>query len=188
MTERFAQALFFAALKHKDQKRKGSSVPYIMHPMAVSSLVMQYGGNEDHAIAALLHDVVEDCGVSLDEIHERWGHRVKIFVDKLTCDKTGTVWEYHERHIESIRAYKDPDLTKIFLCDKLHNYKTIISELRRATLEGFEHESVFAKFNGGGAQVLWHAALISDRLCGLEYNELLSLEFKRTFRELLEVG
>ena len=62
MTSRFEQALMFAAQLHRKQRRKGSSIPYVSHLLAVASLVIEHGGDEDEAIAALLHDAIEDQG------------------------------------------------------------------------------------------------------------------------------
>ena len=75
---RFQRAFNFAARKHAGQTRKASTIPYIAHLMGVASLVLEFGGDEDLAIAALLHDVVEDCGGApmLKEIRRRFGSRV----------------------------------------------------------------------------------------------------------------
>src|SRR5258708_34885511 len=75
---RFLRALSFAAEKHAGQTRKASTIPYIAHLMGVASLVLEAGGDEDLAIAALLHDVVEDCGGApmLKEVRRRVGVRV----------------------------------------------------------------------------------------------------------------
>jgi (p)ppGpp synthase/HD superfamily hydrolase len=75
---RFLRAFEFAAEKHKGQTRKASTIPYIAHLMGVASLVLEAGGDEDLAIAALLHDVVEDCGGApmLKEVRRRFGARV----------------------------------------------------------------------------------------------------------------
>ena len=59
---RFAEAVEFATVMHDGQVRKGSGVPYISHPLAVAAIALQHGADEDQAIAALLHDVPEDCG------------------------------------------------------------------------------------------------------------------------------
>ena len=73
--QRYGKALAYAAEKHAGQKRKGTRIPYISHPLAVASLVLEYGGSEDEVIAALLHDVPEDCGGQevLDEIRQKFG-------------------------------------------------------------------------------------------------------------------
>ena len=77
LTRRFEQALIFATRKHAGQIRKGTGTPYISHLLSVAALVLEAGGNEDLAIAALLHDVVEDCGGApmLKEVHRRFGKR-----------------------------------------------------------------------------------------------------------------
>ena len=62
MTSRFEHALVFAAQLHREQQRKGSSVPYVSHLLAVAAIVVEHGGDEDEAIAALLHDAIEDQG------------------------------------------------------------------------------------------------------------------------------
>src|SRR3954462_14813292 len=81
LTERFDDALLYASRHHREQLRKGSRVPYMTHLMSVSALVLEHGGSEDQAIAALLHDAVEDApdgqgGAVLDEIRVRFGNAV----------------------------------------------------------------------------------------------------------------
>src|SRR3954469_5363726 len=81
LSERFDEALPFASRHHREQLRKGSRVPYMTHLMSVSALVMEHGGSEDQAIAALLHDAVEDAapgtgGAVLAEIRSRFGNAV----------------------------------------------------------------------------------------------------------------
>ena len=87
---RFLRAFLFAAEKHAGQVRKASTTPYIAHLMGVASLALEYGGDEDMAIAALLHDVVEDCGGApmLKEVKRRFGSRVAKIVDGCTDSDT----------------------------------------------------------------------------------------------------
>ena len=72
LTKRFDEALVFASQVHNDQLRKGTKIPYIAHLLSVTALVLEHGGSEDEAIAALLHDAVEDCGVEVKEISGRF--------------------------------------------------------------------------------------------------------------------
>ena len=83
---RYGKALAYAAEKHAGQKRKGTRIPYISHPMAVASLVLEAGGGEDEVIAALLHDVAEDHGgqEALDEIRAKFGMGVAAIVEGCT--------------------------------------------------------------------------------------------------------
>src|SRR3712207_245323 len=98
LTERFDEALLFAARHHRGQLRKGSHVPYMTHLMSVSALVMEHGGTEDQAIAGLLHDAVEDADPGqgrhvLATIAHRWGRPVGEMVaarsDSLNHDQNG---------------------------------------------------------------------------------------------------
>jgi len=73
LSRTFTKALAFATERHANQKRKGSDVPYVAHLLAVTALVLDYGGTEAEAIAALLHDCVEDQKAKIDEIRERFG-------------------------------------------------------------------------------------------------------------------
>jgi len=83
---RFRRAFLLAADKHAGQTRKASTIPYIAHLMGVASLTLEFGGDEDMAIAALLHDAVEDCGgmPMLKEVQRRFGSRVAKIVDGCT--------------------------------------------------------------------------------------------------------
>jgi (p)ppGpp synthase/HD superfamily hydrolase len=74
--ETYDAALAYATAAHAGQVRKGTAIPYITHPTAVASLVREFGGDQEQVIAALLHDVVEDCGILIDEIAARFGNRV----------------------------------------------------------------------------------------------------------------
>ena len=86
MTSRFEDALLFAAKLHREQRRKGSNVPYVSHLLAVAALVIEHGGDEDEAIAALLHDAIEDQGgaKTREEIRRRFGERVTGIVEGCT--------------------------------------------------------------------------------------------------------
>ena len=86
LTDRFQEALSLASILHERQKRKGTEVPYFSHFMGVTALVLEDGGDEDQAIAALLHDAVEDQGglKTLEDIRQKFGHHVAEIVDGCT--------------------------------------------------------------------------------------------------------
>src|SRR5271169_6287980 len=96
---RFERALLFATRKHAGQHRKGTTVPYVAHLLGVAGLVLEAGGDEDLAIAALLHDVVEDCGGApmLKEVRRRFGSRVAKVVDGCTDADTDPKPPWRER-------------------------------------------------------------------------------------------
>ncbi|MEN8171833.1 MAG: HD domain-containing protein, partial [Chloroflexota bacterium] len=102
LTTRFQEALIYAAHLHRDQVRKGKNTPYIAHLLSVSALVLEAGGDEDQAIAALLHDAVEDQGGAdtLDVIRHRFGDRVADIVE--SCSDTDVIpkppWQERKEH------------------------------------------------------------------------------------------
>lgn len=127
---RLVDAFAFALESHATQPRKGSAIPYIAHPLAVASIVLELGGDEDEAIAALLHDVVEDCGVSLEDIGRRFGDRVEELVEGATDFARGeeraslTSAERKERGLQLL-AKKTDGHRRLAIADKLHNARSI---------------------------------------------------------------
>lgn len=159
LKRRFKEAFDFAYEKHRKQLRKGSGVPYITHLMSVSALVMEHGGGEDEAIAALLHDSVEDVGVSVEEIKVRFGERVADIVAACTKPKidwrtipSEKIWETmkesHLRYFEHLKSSFD-SVRLVSAADKLHNARHILMDL----LGG---RDIFAKMKGGVHGTLWY--------------------------------
>ena len=110
--ERFDEAFVFASQIHREQVRKGSGIPYIIHLMAVTSLVGEHGGTEDQVVAALLHDAIEDCIGAIPDIAEqieaRFGPEVYEIVDGCTDAETlpKPPWEQRKQaHLDSIRKH-----------------------------------------------------------------------------------
>lgn len=154
LTERFRAALDYAFELHAHQKRKSTQIPYIAHLLGVTSLVLEDGGDEDEAIAALLHDAVEDQGGApiLAEILARFGERVARIVDGLT-DAYGAPkppWrERKELYLKHLRN-ADPAVRRVSLADKLHNARSILANLQ--TLG----DATWERFNGGREGTLWY--------------------------------
>ena len=157
---RFLHAFQFAAQKHAGQTRKASTIPYIAHLMGVASLVLEAGGDEDLAIAALLHDVVEDCGGApmLKEVRRRFGSRVAKVVDGCTDADTVPKAPWRERKETYIRHLKtaDADTRLVSAADKLNNVRSIVSDYRALG------ESVWSRFNGGREGTLWYYRTLRD--------------------------
>jgi (p)ppGpp synthase/HD superfamily hydrolase len=154
LTQRFEEALRFAAHLHARQKRKGTPVPYVAHLLSVTSLVLENGGDEDQAIAALLHDAVEDQGglPTLQEIRQRFGERVARIVDGCS-DSYGhpkPPWRKRkEDYLDHLRQ-ADADIRLVSLADKLHNARSIVRDLRLAGPQSL------SRFNGGKSGTLWY--------------------------------
>lgn len=145
---RFDNALAFASGLHRTQARKGSDTPYIAHLLSVCALVIEHGGTEDQAIAALLHDAVEDQGgqPTLNEIRIRYGDAVAQIVadctDAWTVPKP--IWrERKEAYLRGLPA-KAPSSLLVSLADKVHNADSILRDYRAVG------DAVWARFPGGG--------------------------------------
>ena len=122
----------WAASLHQHQQRKINHTPYIAHLLSVSALVLEHGGDEHQAIAALLHDAVEDQGVSLSEIHRRFGAVVAEYVAVLSEPTTypQLSWRVRkERYLQQLRM-APPEVVLISLADKLHNARSVEAGLQ----------------------------------------------------------
>ncbi|MEM1033927.1 MAG: HD domain-containing protein [Myxococcota bacterium] len=156
---RFASALTYAAELHRGQRRKGGGVPYIVHPLAVASVVGTYGGDEDQAIAALLHDAIEDCGVGAETIAARYGERVAGLVVAATDSDAHPRPPWRARkaaHIARVRRL-DADAKLVVAADKLHNATSILRDLRRG-------REVWGWFSAPRDQVRWYYRAMAEAL------------------------
>jgi GTP pyrophosphokinase len=178
---RFLKAFLFAAEKHAGQVRKASTTPYIAHLMGVASLALEFGGDEDMSIAALLHDVVEDCGgaAMLQEVKRRFGTRVAKMVDGCTDSDTFPKPPWRERKENYLRHLKsaDADTRLVSAADKLNNVRSILSDYREVG------ESIWERFNGRREGTLWYyRALLKEFQRGKPSR--LVREFELAVREL----
>jgi (p)ppGpp synthase/HD superfamily hydrolase len=167
---RLQDAFKYAADQHAGQTRKTSAVPYIAHLMAVTSLVLEASGDEDMAIAALLHDVVEDCGgmPRLREIRKKFGTRVAKIVGGCT-DSFGEEkgeWLQRKQNYLSEVKHADAETRLVSACDKLHNVRTIVSDYRNIG------EDVWERFSGKKAGSLWYYRALSDEYQRRNANEI----------------
>jgi (p)ppGpp synthase/HD superfamily hydrolase len=153
LTARFEAALVYAHQLHRHQIRKASGTPYIAHLLSVTALVLEEGGSEDEAIAALLHDAVEDQGgqATREEIKQRFGDTVVAIVDG--CTESDTIpkppWrDRKQRYLEQLRQ-GSPSVRRVALADKLHNARTILFDYQQ------HGENVWSAFSAGKEGVLW---------------------------------
>ena len=160
VTPRFIEALGYAARIHARQIRKRTSRPYIGHLLGVTSIVIEYGGDEEMAIAALLHDAVEDQGglPRLREIRKKLGPRVARIVDGCTDTYTEPKPPWRSRKLAYIRrvAEEADDVRLVSAADKLSNSRETLHELR------VHGASVFEKFEGKKEGTLWYYRALVD--------------------------
>ncbi|WP_066424282.1 HD domain-containing protein [Anabaena sp. 4-3] len=160
LSERFTQAFIYAHQLHAQQERKGSGVPYIAHLMGVASIALEYGANEDEAIAALLHDAIEDQGgtATREEIRRRFGDTVTAIVDGCTDSDTTPKPPWRQRKEAYIAhiATASPSMLLVSASDKLYNARAILKDYR---LLG---ESLWQRFQGGKDGTLWYYRALVD--------------------------
>jgi (p)ppGpp synthase/HD superfamily hydrolase len=154
LTERFSDALTYAAEAHRLQWRKGTRIPYLGHLLEVAGIVMSSGGSENEAIAALLHDAVEDQGgpARLADIRERFGDEVAGIVAE--CSDTDEFpkppWrarkEAYVAHLETAT----PGALRVSLADKIHNARSILYDHRSTGPD------VWNRFSATPAESVWY--------------------------------
>lgn len=160
LNERFEEALGYAARLHRTQQRKSTKIPYVSHVLGVASLVLEDGGSQDEAIAALLHDAVEDQGgaPTLELIRQRFGDAVAGIVAGCsdTDQEPKPPWRARKEAYLSHLEEADPSVLRVSLADKLHNARAIARDLRT------HGESVWSRFNAGREEQLWYYHALLD--------------------------
>ena len=163
-TEKFEDALVYAAQVHRDQARKGTGVPYVTHLLAVAAIVGEGGGTEDEVISGLLHDAPEDAGGEerLAEIRDRFGDEVANVVAGCTdtYERAKPPWRARkEAYVEHL-AGAPPSVRLVSAADKLHNARSVLADYRAVG------ESLWGRFNGGRDGTLWYYRAVADALAG----------------------
>ncbi len=180
--KRFEAALAFAANRHAEQWRKGTEIPYIAHLLSVCALVLEAGGDEDEAIAALLHDAVEDQAATLNEVREKFGDRVAGVVDECsdTDEEPKPEWLVRKEAFVARLDRMTASAQMVAAADKLHNVRSITADCRAGG------ESVWSKFKGGRDGTLWYYRAVADGLTRAP--EGLLEELQRAVADLERVG
>lgn len=154
LTTRFDDALQYAHGLHRHQTRKGTVIPYVSHLMTVSALVIEHGGNEDQAIAALLHDAAEDQGgaETLTEIQLRFGDEVAEIVQDCTDAWTDPkpAWRPRKEAYLARLPLKPTQSLLVSLADKTHNAEAILFDYRSIG------DALWQRFNGGAEGTRWY--------------------------------
>jgi hypothetical protein len=185
LTERFDKAAMLARTLHAGQVRKCTDIPYFAHLLAVAALVLEDGGDEDEAIAALLHDAVEDQGgrETREQIRQLFGDRVAAIVD--ACSDTDAIlkppWRERKqtyiKHLDSV----EPSALRVSLADKLHNARAILFDLREYG------EDLWKRFNTmSGDDQIWYYGELA-RAYEARSGGPMAAELRRTVDQIAEI-
>lgn len=185
LSPKFSLALQFANEIHGRQVRKGIEAPYISHLMAVSALVLEHGGTEAEAIAALLHDSAEDCGGKpmLDTVRLVFGDEVAAIVESCTDSlaenpENKLPWKVRKEAYVKHLAESSPSVKLVAGCDKLHNLSATIRDLLNDAPIDY-----WTRFKVGAVGMAWYYGACANALS----NSPASMAFNRSYAELLEI-
>ena len=175
----FARAVAFAACAHDGQYRKGGTLPYIVHPMEAAAIAATMTDDGEVLSAAVLHDVAEDCGVTAEELQQRFGPRVAALVlsvsEEKYADAAGTWRLRKQREVERLRTAERETLI-LALSDKLSNLRSLDRDLRA------EGAAVWLRFNQTDpAMHKWYYTAMGEALAPLKQTDAY-----REYRTLLD--
>lgn len=162
-------AIEFAAHAHAGQFRKGTRIPYIIHPLSVARILIECDASQDVVIAAVLHDVVEDTKVTLDAVRANFGDEVARLVQGMSEPNRRDTWENRKQHNLDYLETAPQDVLLIEIADKLDNIRSIRADFTR------EGDLFWKRFTRGRAKQKWYhetlAELFTRRLiqgCGAD--------------------
>jgi (p)ppGpp synthase/HD superfamily hydrolase len=167
------KAIEFAARAHAGQYRKGTKIPYIVHPLGVAKILIEYGCPDNVVIAGILHDTVEDTTVTLEEIKDIFGSSVADFVEAESEPDKSATWENRKKHTIGTLKTLSKEAAILVLADKLDNIRAIREDYERYG------EALWHRFNRPREQQKWYyenlAAAFTGSLTDEQSRNLLDL-------------
>lgn len=159
MTEnlKIHNAIIFATMKHKEQKRKGTDIPYIVHPMEVMQILTSMNCETDVIIAGILHDTLEDTDTSAVEIKNNFGDKVLKIVQTESEDKSKT-WKERKQHTIDCLKTESKETKLVCLADKLSNLRSIYVDFLNVG------NKLWERFNASKENIKWYYESIADAL------------------------
>ncbi len=158
--EMIFDAIEFAVKAHAGQCRKGTDVPYIVHPLGVAKILIENGCSEKIVIAGILHDTIEDTSVTVEDIKQHFGKEVSSLVEGVSESNQSEMWETRKRHtIENLKT-ATTDCLLVEIADKLHNIMPIREDCAKVG------ESVFSRFNRPKESVRWYYQTSAEVFAG----------------------
>lgn len=152
------RAVELAVKAHKEQKRKGTRIDYVTHPLAVGILLAKAGCSEEVIVAGILHDVVEDARVKPDRIREEFGDKVASILEQCTEPDKRRCWEKRKQHTLDSLKEAGLDVKFVACADKLHNIRTIARDYRKMG------DRVWKRFRRGREEQRWYYESLVDAL------------------------
>ena len=168
------------ALKyHAGGRRKGTNVPYVVHPLALGMIFAAAGCSEEVIAAGILHDTIEDTSLTAHELRETFGSGVALLVAACTEPDKSLPWETRKEHTLASME-KAPLEARLIVCaDKLHNVRTIAEDREKSG------ESIWGRFNRGKSDQEWYYRGLVRVLCNREDQEEYASLFT-AFKEAVE--
>lgn len=177
------KAIIFATLKHEGQKRKGTNIPYIVHPMEVMQILTECRCSDDVIIAGILHDTLEDTGTTPQEIEKEFGSAVLKLVQSESEDKSKTWKERKQATIDQLKT-ASAETRIICFADKLSNLRSIKRDLDAIG------EELWDRFNAEVSSIKWYYSTLGEIFKKIEIDGLCdwrtSYDFYKEYEELLE--
>lgn len=155
--QKIHNAIIFATLKHKSQKRKGTDIPYIVHPMEVMQILTACGCGEDVITAGILHDTLEDTDTTPEEIKENFGQKVLEIVQTESEDKSKT-WKERKQHTIDDLKKAEEGAQIVCLADKLSNLRSIYADFQT------DGNKLWKRFNAPKENIKWYYESVVDAL------------------------
>ena len=159
------EAIEFAAIKHRNQTRKSTDIPYIVHPMEVMQILTANGCDEKTIVAGILHDTLEDTATTHEELSEHFGEDVADIVGGVTEDKSKN-WKIRKLH--TITTLPDESFESQLVCcaDKVANLRSMLADYEK------QGENLWGRFNAPKSEIAWYYRGVRDALCALEDYEM----------------
>ena len=170
MSEKLFEAVEFATKAHSGQFRKGTAIPYIVHPIEVMEILSRIGRPEVEVIAGVLHDTTEDTAVTSVEIKQKFGPEVQRLVEGASEPDKSLSWEERKEHTINRLATQDMDILNVVAADKLSNLRSF-----SRGVEG-KFDIDWGKFNRGEDQQRWYYKSIVNQLMSRDGSSYLFLE------------
>ena len=175
------KAIIFATQKHEGQKRKGTDIPYIVHPMEVMQILTAMDCSQDVIIAGILHDTLEDTDATLEEIKEAFGNAVLAIVQTESEDKSKTWKERKQRTVNELKEV-NTESKQVCFADKLSNIRSMYRDKLNVG------EKIWARFNADKSNIAWYYRSIANALKDNGFEATFNTERgKQLFREFQNI-